>query len=268
MSFSPIIKWSPSDYASASVIAREAGTEMLARLDWMTLQPKTIVDMGCGTGEMSAGLRKRYPDAHVLALDMSEEMIQYTKEQDKEILSLCADALKLPFKNQSVDLIFANFLLPWHPDTKSLLREWRRVLHPDGLLMFTVLGLDTMREWREIMGPEQCVPQLMDMHDVGDLLLSEGFAEPVLDVDYYTTKYQEKKRLTEELCASGMIDFSISPLPSYVEMPLLEGGFCVTYEIIYAHAFAPSTSHSMTDDEGVTKISLKSLRQMLFNRAP
>ena len=87
---------------------------------------------------------------------------------------MCADAEKLPLRNQTVDLIFANFLLPWHNDFTVLLREWKRVLRPDGLLMLTALGPDTLREWRGTFA-EAHLPLLVDMHDIGDVLLQEGF---------------------------------------------------------------------------------------------
>ncbi|TAK75366.1 MAG: methyltransferase domain-containing protein, partial [Gammaproteobacteria bacterium] len=202
MNFSQRITWSPADYDLTSAVAKEAGQEMLTRLDWMTLQPKTIVDIGCGTGGLSLQLQERYPEAKVIAIDITESMLRQAKSP---LTRLCADAVALPLKSQSVDLLFANFLLPWcHTDIKKVLQEWRRVLRVEGLLMLTALGPDTLREWRGVLN-EADTPPLIDMHDIGDVLMEAGFSDPVLDVDYYTTTYREVNQLLYELKASGMM---------------------------------------------------------------
>src|SRR5579862_1473602 len=98
------MSWSPFDYAKACVLAREVGDEILSRLDWMTLKPKQILDVGCGLGEQSVKLKNRYPEAQVFALDMSEDMLCYAKNHsaDSEVIYLCGDGNHLPLANQSV----------------------------------------------------------------------------------------------------------------------------------------------------------------------
>ena len=249
------MSWSPFDYAKACVLAREVGDEILSRLDWMTLKPKQILDVGCGLGEQSVKLKNRYPEAQVFALDMSEDMLCYAKNHsaDSEVIYLCGDGNHLPLANQSVDLIFANFFLPWQVEIKKIFREWRRVLRPDGLLMFNALGPDTMKDWHEL-----CV-QMMDMHDVGDLLQQEGFADPVLDVDYFTIKYREQNQLQHEVVITGFI-------PKSKEFDSQLSSLSLTYEIIYAHAFAPSHVQSVEDD-GTIKIPFSELRKNLKMRS-
>ena len=178
------------EYAEAAVIAREALEEMLMRLQWMALKPRLIVDVGGGAGEGMLRLQAHYPEATVVVLDHAMSMLQHAKTTRAHCI--CAEGEVLPFADQSVDFIFANLLLPWHADHKKLFSEWRRVLRPDGLLMFSTLGLDTLREYQSLVS-ERMVPQLMDMHDVGDKLLAAGFADPVLDVNYYTTCYRSKE---------------------------------------------------------------------------
>ena|SRR3990167_2387518 len=247
---------SPHRYLETAVIAQEAGKEMGARLDWMTIQPTIILDLGCGTGEHSAQLKNRYPDAAVIALDLSEAMIQHTKSVHHSVC-LCADALKLPLKNQSVDLIFANFLLPWQIDFSVLLRECKRILRPNGLLMLTALGLDTLKEWQTFFGTHR-LPQLIDMHDLGDQLVQEKFAEPVLDTDYYTLIYQEKEKFIRELFSSGMLNLSDAPF----NLEAIPEKISATFEVIFAHAFAPIKEEYAATD-GVTKVPLTQLRRQL-----
>jgi malonyl-CoA O-methyltransferase len=261
MSFNNMV-WSPLEYANAAVLARETGEEMLARLDWVTLQPKVIVDLGCGTGEMSSKLQTRYPEANVVALDLSSGMIEFAKQKNHGNC-INADAGQLPLRSQSVDLLFANLIFPWYEDINLLLKECRRVLRPDGLILFTAFGPDTLKEWRTIL-THHVTPFFIDMHDVGDLMLQAGFADPVLDVNHYTLTYREQNDLFQELQASGML----SGQPEIInadEITLTEEGtMSVTYEIVFAHAFAPAQSDEVqASSDGVTRVPLAHLRRRL-----
>jgi malonyl-CoA O-methyltransferase len=248
MSLVKNINWSPLDYREAAVIAREALDEMLSRLDWMALKPNVIVDVGSGVGEATLRLQERYPDALVMALDNTLSMLQAGANAH----SVCASGDTLPLADQSVNFIFANLILPWHHDHKKLWREWRRVLRPDGLLLFSALGLDTLREFHSIVD-SRALPILHDMHDMGDALLAAGFSDPVLDVNYYTTCYRSKEKLLAELGASGMLAVGDESL-DHEKIPLE-----VTYEVIYAHAFAPSASARVSSSDGVFKVPVSQI---------
>jgi malonyl-CoA O-methyltransferase len=263
MSFSKNMVWSPLDYVKAAVLAREVSEELLSRLDWMTLNPSVIVDVGCGTGEMSSRLHERYAEAKVLAVDLSDMMIQHAKQNTTHVSCICADAGKLPLQNQSVDLLFANFLIPWHDDIASLLREWRRVLRPNGLLILTALGLDTLKEWRTLF-PQACIPKFVDMHDAGDLMLQEGFDDPVLDVNHYTITYRDQTHLLHELHVSGMLNEKLELTKSNDMAFTDEGTWAVTYEVVFAHAFVPAQSDEISaSSDGTVRVPLAYLRRRL-----
>lgn len=254
MSLLKNIVWSPEKYADAAVVAREAGTEMLSRLDLMTIKPKVVVDVGCGTGELTALLQKRYPEAMVIGLDLQLEMLG---DSGKSV----ADAACLPLRNQSVDILFANFLLPWHADMLVLLREWKRVLRPDGVLMFSAFGPDTLKEWRGDLQSEH-IPEFIDMHDIGDVLLHEGFADPVLDVNYYTTSYREKSRFIHELCASGMWFPGDAIHENFAALE--NNTWDATYEVVFAHAFAaPERQEHSASSDGVVRVPISALKKQL-----
>jgi malonyl-CoA O-methyltransferase len=255
--------WSPVDYALASVIAREAGEEMLSRLDWMTLKPKVIVDVGSGIGEMSVRLQERYQDAHVISLDLSENMVSHAKQLTPTLSCVCADAISLPLSNHSVDLLFANLLVPWQTDMESLLREWRRVLRPDGLLMFSALGPDTLKAWQPVL-EQNVLPVFIDMHDVGDLMLQQKFADPVLDVNYYTMTYREQLHLFRELQATGMLHIMPDLACTQDILPAEDGRWEATYEVVFAHAFVPAESEEISPSEdGIVRVPLSHLRSQL-----
>lgn len=247
--------WSPLDYASAAVVPREASDELFSRLEWMSIKPSVVVDMGCGTGEMSSRLQARYADAVVIALDINDQMIQHTKHHTPSLASVCGDTLRLPFRDQSVDLIFANLLLPWQEDIKKIFCEWRRVLRAEGVVIFTAFGPDTMKEWHESL-QHTMIPHLIDMHDIGDLMIQEKFSDPVLDINHYTLNYQDQQHLFKELQATGML----SSIPVVSQKNIMS----VTYEIIFAHAFVPAKSEELSaSSDGIVRVPLNHLRQRL-----
>ncbi len=266
MRFLNNMMWSPIDYAQAAVLADAVGQEILARLEWMTVKPKIVVDIGCGSGKTNIAIRQYYKEATVFSLDATESMLRFP---DHVPLSICADGGRLPFKLNSLDLIFSNFMFPWGGEAKHLLQEWQRVLAPGGLVLFTALGLDTLQEWRSVFQLNE-IPVLYDMHDLGDLLLQVGFAEPVLEVDHYTINYRNIAQLQEELIASGMwYPQSLSQDGQDIEKQFAaistqqEGVWSVTYEVIYAHAFKPVTESSQSvDPDGTTvRVPLTNLKR-------
>lgn len=255
------INMTPEEYADAAVLAREAGREMLARLDWVTLNPEVILDAGCGTGYFSGLLQQRYPDAKVIAMDIAYPMLEYVSRQEINVTLICADAEVLPLKNQSVDLVFANMTLPWCDNVENLWREWRRILRPNGLLVFTGLGPDTLRVWRETF-KEDIQPRLSDMHNLGDALTRAKFAGPVLDTEYFTLVYQQAEDFFRELKASGMLAVDADKLAEdFQDKRTPEGFLPATYEVVYAHAFKPeATAEPQADEFGTVRIPLAHLR--------
>lgn len=195
-------------FYGAAVVHAEARARLLERLEWVKLSPSLIVDVGCGLCEGAAALSLRYPKAHVLALDTSLQMLSRARSArpGEQICRLAADARQLPLADRSVDLLFANLLLPWILDLPGMFAEWRRVLKPGGLALFTGLGPDTLYElaqaWARV-DDEPHVHGFFDMHDVGDALTRSGLAEPVLDVDHLTVTYPSVAALCRELKACG-----------------------------------------------------------------
>lgn len=232
--------WSPVSEQNAAAISRETADELMERLEWMTVKPLVILDMGNAGKEERLRLQQRYPDAKVIAFDPANHTLQSVADQ-------------------SADLIFANMVLPWQADNKKIFQEWRRILRPNGLLIFSTLGLDTLKECQAIFSVE-ALPRLIDMHDVGDDLLAAGFSDPVLDVTYYTTIYQNKEKLLAELQISSML--MITPAADCLDqlVPGEEGAYQLTYEVIYAHAFAPLQDRS-TSTDGVVKVPLSQLKR-------
>lgn len=253
----------PETYAAAAVLARELGKQMMERLEWMRLQPTVIVELGCNTGECTQLLKQRYPDSELIAIDAAESMLHYAKQQTEVALTwLSAAPTQLPLQTQSVDLLVVNLLLPWYRDLAPLLQEWRRVLRPNGLLMLTSLGPDTLQELTAVT---TILPHFIDMHDLGDALVAAQFADPVLDIDYLTMTYREQARLIAELQATSLLAATIEPFPLQQNAQQV---YPLTYEVIFAHAFAPpATIDHVADATGTVRIPLAHLRAQKIKKS-
>jgi malonyl-CoA O-methyltransferase len=107
-------------YDAAAVLHAEVRDNLLARLDLMALAPRVAVDAGAGTGHASRALKRRYPRSLVIALDISQSMLQTAARQHtwlRRFARVCADAERLPLADGSVDLILSNLMLQWcNPD--------------------------------------------------------------------------------------------------------------------------------------------------------
>ena len=178
----------------------EVGARMLERLDYVKLAPRRVLDAGSGQGREAKALARRYPKAELLALDFALPMLR-RRFWDKRIL-LCGDILQLPLSDGSIDLVWSNMALHWAADPAAALREFERVLAPQGLLMFSTLGPDTLKELRAAAGAAR-VHAFADMHDVGDRLVAAGFAAPVMDMEMLEVEYRKNKDLLTDLRASG-----------------------------------------------------------------
>ena len=196
-------------YDGSAVLQARVRTELLDRLAPMTLDPRVVLDLGAGTGHGSIALKRLYPRATVIALDVAHSMLQEARRQSRPFRRferVCADAFALPIADASVDLCFSSLLLQWCDDLDAVLTEIRRVLRPGGFASLSTLGPDTLRELRAAWSaadPGSHVNAFLDMHDVGDALGRAGFSEPVLDVDRVTLTYGDVLSLVRDLKRIG-----------------------------------------------------------------
>jgi malonyl-CoA O-methyltransferase len=190
-------------FASACFIHDEARRRLLTRLDGIKIVPGTIVDLGSALGHSAAELARRFPDSSVIAIDSSHEMLRHSVAGN--FAKLAGDAARLPFPDRSIDLLFANLVLPWTlPD--ALFAEARRVLRPTGLLVFSSFGPDSLSELRQAWARADDavhVHAFFDGQILGDLLLGAGLEEPVLDVDRLQVSYAELSGVIRDLRACG-----------------------------------------------------------------
>jgi malonyl-CoA O-methyltransferase len=236
-------------YAEASRLESEIGARMLERLDYVKLAPRRVLDAGSGPPQRALG--RRYPAAEVIAFDFALAMLRTGKKRIFERnppKAVCGDFTRLPLAAASVDLVWSNMALHWAADPLQALREFHRVLAPDGLLMFSALGPDTLAELRAAAGEER-VHAFADMHDLGDMLLAAGFAEPVMDMERLTLVYADGAALLADLRASGQTSARadrarglagrrfLAGLHARLARHSRDGKLPVSFEVVYGHAW-------------------------------
>ncbi len=267
-------------YDAAAVLQREVGARMRERLDYIKLEPRRVLDAGCGTGADVAGLMQRYRKARIVALDFAVPMLQQARRQGGWLRRpgcLCGDLEHLPLASASVDLVYSNLALQWVNDLERAFAETRRVLRPGGLFLFSSFGPDTLKElraaWSEVDGAGHVSP-FLDMHDVGDRLLAARFADPVMDVEQLTLTYRSVDELMRDLKAIGASNASsarpramtskgrLSAMRSAYERFRQNGRLPASYEVVYGHAWIPAEGlTAQSASGGEVRVSLDQIRR-------
>ncbi len=201
-------------YAQVAVLQQEVETRLIEQLGFLEdRQPTRILDLGCGPGRASGLMKKRWSKAQVIAIDAALPMLKEVPKQTRfwrPIKRVCADVSQLPIIDASVDVIFSNLCLQWVNDLPATLAEFRRVLKPDGLLLFSTFGPDTLLELREAywQAGEKNPPlsPFAAIQQIGDAMLAAGFKNPVLDRELYQLTYSDVRTLMKELKAIGATD--------------------------------------------------------------
>jgi malonyl-CoA O-methyltransferase len=264
-------------YDAAAVLQREVGARMAERLGVIKLTPAAILDAGCGTGEALGELRARYPAAQLVGLDFALNMTLAARTRSapdgvaRSLLArilgnraaaptsspglVCGDITQLPLRAGCVDLVWSNLALQWIDGPAQALAEFHRVLAVGGLLSFTTFGPDTLRELRSAFAQVDAathVNRFVDMHDLGDMLVEAGFADPVMDMEMLTLTYADATALMRELKSLGAHNVTSSRprgmmgrgrwlrMLAALEAFRRDGRLPASFEVIYGHAWKPA----------------------------
>ncbi len=220
-----------ADYNTTALVQRHIGEEFLTELDFITIKPKKILDLGCATGYFTHLLQQRYSQAEVIGIDGAEAMIAIAQHDYPDCQFLQQDILQAEFAPASIDMIFANCVWYCVDDLAIFLQRCQRWLSPQGLCMFSSYGPDTWREL-EIVQPAF---HLYDMHNIGDAVLDSGFADPVVTTKWLPVKFDSAEQCWLSLLYNGDAAMCFAQ-PEAIEVkgdqPLK-----VTYEVILGHAW-------------------------------
>ena len=252
---------SADTYDAVAVLQQEVAHRLVERMDLMSMKPVSILDAGSGTGFVSQLLAERYPKAKITALDLAFNMLNKAKGKrsfkqrwNKRFNYVNAEVEKLPFADASIELITSGLTLQWCQDLPKVFAEFKRVLAPGGLLMFSSFGPDTLKElrqsWAEVDDLAH-VNAFADLHDVGDALLQTGFLDPVMDMEMLTVTYKDVKTVMRDLKQIGAHNVmhgrshnitgknKLQKMINAYEKFRTDDLLPVTHEIVYGHAWVP-----------------------------
>ncbi len=268
-----------ADYDAAAVLQARVNEELMSRLEFFKFQPKVVLDLGAGTGRGAEALKRRFRRALVVALDMAPGMLREAQRRQhlfRRFERVCADAMRLPFGDSSVDVVFSSLMLQWCDPLDAVFAEVRRVLKPQGFFAFSTFGPDTLKElrasWAQADGYNH-VNQFVDMHDVGEALVRAGLVEPVLDVDRTQLTYDTTLALMKDLKTIGAHNVTagrsrgltgrgrLARLQAAYENYRRNGRLPATYEVIYGAAWGAAGRTGASVVRGEVKISPSAIRR-------
>lgn len=245
-----------SSYENHALAQTEIGLRLFERLDYLKIKPNYVLDLGCGSGNFTKLLAKKYPKAKIIGLDLTFLMLQESLKKQGWFHRwplVNADMQQLPFASGVFDLVFANQVLHWGTSLPLVFRELNRVMRAEACLMFSTLGPDTFKELRQtwsLVDNFAHTNDFVDMHDIGDHLLHERFVDPVVDMEFLTLHYPNVQSLVKSLKAQGVRNIHTARnrgltgkgdwkafIQAWDILKTPEGKCPLSYEVVYGHAW-------------------------------
>ena len=278
-----------NNFDSHAAVFQAISERLLERLELLAVKPARVLDLGCRSGYQLQALAGRYPDATIVGADPAPGPPArlprswpgwLRKARPAANQRIACDPHSLPFASGSFDLVISNLLMPWCEAPHRVFAEVSRVLGEGGAYMFTSAGPDTLieyrRAWAAVDGHLHTFG-LLDMHDLGDAMMSSGFAAPVLDRENITVDYPDIQALQAELRNLGAANIACGRRPGLMagvaarQLALATPGqdgserFPVTLELVQGHGWKGELK-SAANSAGEISISVESLRGSWNNR--
>jgi malonyl-CoA O-methyltransferase len=258
----------------------EAARRMAERLPFIKLQPARLLDASPALGSSTELLRLSYPKAEVLWHEAEPALAERAASArslgwwQKLRGTGSGQVGALPVKPE-VELLWSNMALHASADLPGLLSAWQASLAVGGFVMFSCLGPDSFVELRPLYaraGWGRPAPDWWDMHDIGDLVLKAGFADPVMDQERLRLTWASPDALLADLRALGG---NLAParfaglrgrrwraeLTAQLEsLRGTDGRLGLTLELVFGHAFKAAPRLTMAAE---THVSVDAMRATL-----
>jgi malonyl-CoA O-methyltransferase len=279
----PVVPW----------IHDEVGRRMVDRLTWIRRQPKRWLDWSpsLGGGVSHDLICALYPDARAVfdgpfdapVVAQRERRVPGWRRAMHRWTGLASGAVG---GDEPVDMLWSNMGLHMTDDPGGWMRRWHDALTPDGFLMFSCLGPDTLKSVRNAwlaMGWGPAGHDFTDMHDWGDQLVHAGFAEPVMDMEHITLTYPSLDTLMRDVSELGRnlhparfaalrgknwyaamretIDRATRQVPNQGATE-----WHIQCEIVYGHAFMGAPRQERATDTAVSLEEMKNLLRSSKNK--
>lgn len=185
--------WNPAQYLKFADHRFRPAIDLLARID--IAQPRTVCDLGCGTGHLTLELKKRWPDADVFGVDSSPDMLAKAREVAPGLTFVQAHAESWR-PDKPLDVIFCNAVLHWLPDHGTLFPRLMTLLAKGGVLAVQMPGSHESPSHRLMLqaataGPwKERLATVTGIHPVHDpAFYFRALAAEASDIDAWEAEY-------------------------------------------------------------------------------
>jgi malonyl-CoA O-methyltransferase len=261
----------------------EVARRMAERLSLIRLQPRSLVDWCSFNGAAQALLHQAYPRARVLRVEADTSLLELgragaaarwwsPRRWAGPEIGFATPSQVVP---GGAELLWCNMALHLAGDPQALMQQWQRALAVDGFLMFSTLGPGSLQGLRQVYArlgwPTPHAP-FVDMHDLGDMLVQTGFADPVMDQEILTLTWPDADALLRELRAlGGNADpgrgaglrtprWRAKLCTALQQLQGADGRLRLDFELVYGHAFRPAPKPRVATQ---TTVALEDMRAMV-----
>jgi malonyl-CoA O-methyltransferase len=251
------------------------------------MDPRRVLDWWAALGAGSPVLRSIYPRAEIVAVERDAESARIAAGRRARPWWSWSKPGSPPLSASAADahigrgqLVWANMVLQFVADPPALFARWHRLLEVDGVVAFSCLGPGSLPEMRELYGSAgwpSPTAEFVDMHDLGDMLVDAGFAEPVLDQETLTLRWKSAEALLAEL---RLLGGNAAPdrfaglrtpgwrrrlLDALAARAAADGSIGLSLEVAYGHGF--KTAPKLSRGEAVA-VPLDDMRAMVRRPRP
>jgi malonyl-CoA O-methyltransferase len=261
----------------------EVARRMAERLSVIKLKPERIVDWGSFLGASHEALVQRYPHSQIIAVELDaarRDASASALQQPWWSLRRWAGAAPTAVLAQDLapgqgQLLWSNMSLQGAFNPQQVMAQWLRAIAVDGFLMFSTLGPGSLQTLSKLYAEQGWGPALapfVDMHDLGDMLVHAGFADPVMDQEQITLTWADPQALLAELrqwggnVALGRHAGLRTPrwrrhlVKALQGLAQPDGRVALTLEVVYGHAFKPAPRPRLASQ---TSVPLEDMRAMV-----
>jgi malonyl-CoA O-methyltransferase len=258
----------------------EAARRMAERLAYIKLQPARVLDASPALGASAELLRLAYPNAEMLWHEADAALAARAAQSRalswwRKLRGASLGQVEALPPRPAVELLWSNLALQACADLPAVLASWQASVAVDGFIMFSCLGPDSFVELRPLYarrGWGRPAPDWWDMHDIGDLVLKAGFADPVMDQERLRLTWASPESLLADLRALGG---NLAPtrfaglrgrawkaalLAELETLRDAEGRLVLTLELVFGHAFKAAPRLAVAAE---THVSMEAMRASL-----
>ena len=197
-----------STYDGVAALQRQVGRALLTSVE-LEHANGVLLDLGCGTGFLTSALVEGANHQQLIAVDIAHAMLKTTQTKlvtQADLNYVCADAEFLPFATASVDHLFSNLALQWCNNLTAVFTDIKRVLKPEGQLVFSTFGPNTLQELKAAWSSVDHYPHVNDFYSTAQVqafLEQAGFTDIQCISQSYVSYYHTVKALMQELKGLG-----------------------------------------------------------------